>query len=242
MRALAMTGIVTASWMPLIIAGSDIRATPPSRRMSAGTRSSAITATAPASSAIFASLGGTTSMITPPFSISAKPVFSRNVARSGISGPVDGAGDRGLPGIGSPRSATLPRRRRQEGGQPLRADRDPVEPGSGHESPALDHQRSRLRHVLERQSVLQDGEEEDPEKRPEDRAATAVEGDPSEDHRGQHFEFEPGSERGGRSTAETRRKHHPGQTGGGPGGDEQKQPHRHDPYARQIGRLRVDAD
>ena len=35
-------------------AGSLMRATPPSRRMSAGTRSSAITAAAPASSAIFA--------------------------------------------------------------------------------------------------------------------------------------------------------------------------------------------
>ncbi len=54
MRHLAITGIVTASWMSLIMSGSDMRATPPSRRMSAGTRSSAITAQAPASSAIFA--------------------------------------------------------------------------------------------------------------------------------------------------------------------------------------------
>ena len=54
MRHLAITGMVTAAWMPSIIAGSLMRATPPSRRMSAGTRSSAITATAPASSAIFA--------------------------------------------------------------------------------------------------------------------------------------------------------------------------------------------
>src|SRR5215210_8104224 len=82
MRALAMTGMVTAAWMPLIIAGSDMRATPPSRRMSAGTRSSAITATAPASSAIRACSALTTSMITPPFSISARPVLTRNVARS----------------------------------------------------------------------------------------------------------------------------------------------------------------
>src|SRR5436190_19363000 len=52
--------------------------------MSEGTRSRAITATAPASSATFASSGVTTSMITPPFSISARPVFSRNVARSGM--------------------------------------------------------------------------------------------------------------------------------------------------------------
>lgn len=50
--ALAITGIVTASIISLIIFGSDILETPPSARMSAGTRSSAITATAPASSAI----------------------------------------------------------------------------------------------------------------------------------------------------------------------------------------------
>ena len=71
----------------MIIAGSDIRATPPSLRMSAGTRSSAITAQAPASSAIFACSGVTTSMITPPFSISARPVFSRKVARSVTRAP-----------------------------------------------------------------------------------------------------------------------------------------------------------
>ncbi len=52
-----------------------MRATPPSCRMSAGTRSSAITATAPASSAILACSASVTSMITPPFSISARPVF-----------------------------------------------------------------------------------------------------------------------------------------------------------------------
>src|SRR4051794_40443567 len=82
MRALAITGIVTASWMPLTSAGSDMRATPPSLRMSAGTRSSAITAAAPASSAIFACSGVTTSMITPPLSISARPDLTRNVAVS----------------------------------------------------------------------------------------------------------------------------------------------------------------
>src|SRR5512142_915299 len=68
--------------MPWIIAGSLIRATPPSRRMSAGTRSSAITAAAPASSAIFACSGVTTSMITPPFSISARPALTVNVDSS----------------------------------------------------------------------------------------------------------------------------------------------------------------
>ena len=82
MRALAMTGMLTACWMPAIISGSDMRATPPSRRMSAGTRSSAITAAAPASSAIVACSGVTTSMITPPLSISARPLLTRNVASS----------------------------------------------------------------------------------------------------------------------------------------------------------------
>ncbi len=73
MRALAITGTVTAALMPSIRAGSLMRATPPSRRMSAGTRSSAMTATAPASSAIFAWPASTTSMITPPRSMSASP-------------------------------------------------------------------------------------------------------------------------------------------------------------------------
>ena len=56
-----------------------MRATPPWARMSAGTRSSAMTATAPASSAIFACSASTTSMITPPFSISASPLLTRIV-------------------------------------------------------------------------------------------------------------------------------------------------------------------
>ena len=47
-RHFAMTGIDTASWISRIFETGDIRATPPSRRMSAGTRSSAITAAAPA--------------------------------------------------------------------------------------------------------------------------------------------------------------------------------------------------
>ena len=56
-----------------------MRATPPSRRMSAGTRSSAITAQAPASSAILACSAVVTSMITPPLSISARPDFTVKV-------------------------------------------------------------------------------------------------------------------------------------------------------------------
>src|SRR5947199_3133363 len=82
MRALAITGTVTAALMPSIIAGSLMRATPPSRRMSAGTRSSAMTAAAPASSAILACSGVTTSMITPPLSISASPALTVKVASS----------------------------------------------------------------------------------------------------------------------------------------------------------------
>ena len=54
MRHFAITGMETAFWMPLIIFGSLIRDTPPAARMSAGMRSSAITAQAPAASAIFA--------------------------------------------------------------------------------------------------------------------------------------------------------------------------------------------
>src|SRR5436190_508288 len=60
-----------------------MRATPPAARMSAGTRSSAITATAPASSAIRACSAVVTSMMTPPLSISASPRLTRNAARPG---------------------------------------------------------------------------------------------------------------------------------------------------------------
>src|SRR3982751_3095178 len=84
MRHLAMTGMVTASWISWILSGSDIRATPPSRRMSARTRSSAVTAPAAASSAIFACSASTTSMITPPLSISARPLLTRIVPYSAI--------------------------------------------------------------------------------------------------------------------------------------------------------------
>ena len=59
--------------IPTIIDGSLMRATPPVARMSDGTRSSAMTATAPASSAILACSGVTTSMMTPPLSIWARP-------------------------------------------------------------------------------------------------------------------------------------------------------------------------
>src|SRR3954465_4482967 len=62
-----------------------MRATPPSRRMSAGTRSSAMTAQAPASSAIFACSASTTSMMTPPLSISARPLLTRMVPSSDIA-------------------------------------------------------------------------------------------------------------------------------------------------------------
>src|SRR3990167_502957 len=65
--------------MPIIISGSDILATPPCERMSEGTRSSAMTATAPASSAIFACSALVTSMMTPPFCMRANPAFSGNV-------------------------------------------------------------------------------------------------------------------------------------------------------------------
>ena len=70
--------------MPSIRSGSLILATPPCARMSAGTRSRAMTATAPASSAILACSAVTTSMITPPLSISAMPRLTRAVPVSGL--------------------------------------------------------------------------------------------------------------------------------------------------------------
>src|SRR2546423_9935039 len=82
MRAFAITGIVTAPWISSILVGSAMRATPPAARMSAGTRSSAMTATAPADSEIRAWSAVTTSMITPPFNISARPALTRKVAVS----------------------------------------------------------------------------------------------------------------------------------------------------------------
>src|SRR3984893_6447030 len=87
MRHLAITGIVTAFWISLILVTGDMRATPPSFRISEGTRSSAITATAPASSALFACSALVTSMMTPPFSISASPTFSLGVPLSMSSSP-----------------------------------------------------------------------------------------------------------------------------------------------------------
>src|SRR5437588_442709 len=86
-RALAITGIVTTSMISLTLRGSAIRATPPSARISAGTRSSAITAQAPASSAIFACSAVVTSMMTPPFSICARPRLSFTVPTSAMCTP-----------------------------------------------------------------------------------------------------------------------------------------------------------
>src|SRR5713226_6316865 len=78
MRTLAITGIVTVAMISRITLIDAMRATPPSLRMSEGTRSSAITAHAPAFSAIFACSAFVTSMITPPLSISARPTFTRH--------------------------------------------------------------------------------------------------------------------------------------------------------------------
>ena len=72
----AITGMETASWIPVIILGSDILDTPPAARMSAGILSNAMTAHAPASSAILACSGVVTSMMTPPFSICASSLLS----------------------------------------------------------------------------------------------------------------------------------------------------------------------
>ena len=72
-----MTGIDTASWISdhLVRIGhaGDAALRPDVR----GPRSRAITATAPASSAMSACSAFVTSMITPPLSISARPVLTR---------------------------------------------------------------------------------------------------------------------------------------------------------------------
>src|SRR5579872_1869785 len=80
MRAFAITGMLTCCMISRIFPMGAMRATPPSLRISAGTRSRAMTAVAPAFSAITACSALVTSMITPPFSISARPVFKRNVS------------------------------------------------------------------------------------------------------------------------------------------------------------------
>src|SRR5713101_7953816 len=77
-RTLAITGIVTVCIISRIIFMEAMRATPPSLRMSEGTRSSAITAQAPAFSAILACSALVTSIMTPPLSISARPTFTRH--------------------------------------------------------------------------------------------------------------------------------------------------------------------
>src|SRR3984885_14877144 len=78
MRTLAITGIETVSIISRMMRGAAMRATPPSLRISEGTRSSAITAQAPASSAILACSAFVTSIIPPPFNISARPTFTRH--------------------------------------------------------------------------------------------------------------------------------------------------------------------
>ncbi len=88
MRAFAITGIVTAAIICSTMAGSDMRATPPAARISDGTRSKAMTATAPAASAIFACSTLATSIITPPFCICAIPRLTNVVPFSMIHTPL----------------------------------------------------------------------------------------------------------------------------------------------------------
>src|ERR1700685_1966450 len=88
MRTLAITGIVTVFIISRMTLMEAMRATPPSLRMSDGTRSSAITAHAPAFSAIFACSAVVTSMITPPLSISASPTLTRHSFAPGCPLPL----------------------------------------------------------------------------------------------------------------------------------------------------------
>src|SRR6266849_2967462 len=78
MRTFAITGMVTVFMISRMILIDAMRATPPSLRMSDGTRSSAMTAQAPAFSAICACSALVTSIITPPLSISANPTLTRH--------------------------------------------------------------------------------------------------------------------------------------------------------------------
>src|ERR1043165_4671030 len=79
MRHFAITGIETAAIISRIFLGEAILATPPSARICAGTRSRAMTEVAPDFSAISACTASVTSIMTPPFSISARPVFKRRL-------------------------------------------------------------------------------------------------------------------------------------------------------------------
>ncbi len=101
--AFAITGMVTASMISSIFFGSAIRATPPASRMSAGTLSRAMTATAPASSATTACSELVTSMMTPPFCILAKPRLMSSVPNLSFS-------SLRLMGIRSPPSRPIYRR------------------------------------------------------------------------------------------------------------------------------------
>ena len=74
-----MTGMDTAAMISRMFLGLAMRATPPSARICAGTRSRAMTATAPARSAMVACSALVTSMMTPPLSISARPVLRRRL-------------------------------------------------------------------------------------------------------------------------------------------------------------------
>src|SRR5256885_4139308 len=78
MRTLAITGMVTVFMISRMTLMEAMRATPPSLRISEGTRSRAMTAHAPAFSAIAACSALVTSMMTPPLSISASPTFTRH--------------------------------------------------------------------------------------------------------------------------------------------------------------------
>src|ERR1700689_5136195 len=98
MRHFAITGMETVSMISRIFLGEAMRATPPSARICAGTRSRAMTATAPALSAMAACSAFVTSITTPPLSISARPVFRRREVELPLLGEpllLDISGNRG---------------------------------------------------------------------------------------------------------------------------------------------------
>jgi hypothetical protein len=103
-------GMETAPMICLMSLGLAMRATPPSARIMAGTRSSAMTEMAPASSAMRACSTFITSMMTPPLSISARPSLRRSVEELKLPlwSRSDCRCEWGLPWVSSSRDAGLP--------------------------------------------------------------------------------------------------------------------------------------
>src|SRR6266498_355036 len=146
MRHLAMTGIETAAMISRIFLGEAMRATPPSARICAGTRSRAITETAPDFSAMTACSAVVTSITTPPLSISARPVLRRRLLELPLFWDIEGSFLVGAKHAGSCLYFTASRLIDHEGpeepeGRPKRDHKDT----NVHEGPQFSLEESRVR-------------------------------------------------------------------------------------------------